>query len=107
MQVNDLQQQITTMKNTMLPLQTKYEKIISEFQRTVAGLEKRLSSEKLLTANTSTTTTTHETKTDNNDNNNNNISTSIELLNQNISDLNLRQELYENTSYNGRLVWKI
>jgi len=83
----------------MLPSQTKYEKIISELQQTVAGLEKRLSSEKLLTANNSTTT--HETKADNN------ISTSIELLNQNISDLNLRQELYENTSYNGRLVWKI
>ena len=92
MHVNNLQQQVTTMKNIMLPLQTKYEKIISELQQTVAGLEKRL-----LTANNYTT---HETKKDN-------ISTSIELLNQNITDLNLRQQLYENTSYNGRLVWKI
>ena len=100
MQVNNLQQQVTTMKNIMLPLQTKYGKIISELQQTVAGLEKRLSlftPEMLLTTKNSTT---HETKKYN-------ISTSIELLNQNITDLNLRQQLYENTSYNGRLVWKI
>ena len=107
MQVKDLQQQITAMKNNMLPLQTKYEETIAALQQTVAGLEKRLiSSEKLLSANNFTTTPA--TKTDNNNNNNNNnLSTSIELLNQNISDLNLRQQLYENTSYNGRLVWKI
>jgi len=99
MQVNDLQHQITSMKNNMLPLQTKYEETISTLQQTVAGLEKRFnSSETLLTANNATTTPA--TKTDN-------LSTSIELLNQNISDLNLRQQLYENTSYNGRLVWKI
>ena len=101
MQVNNLQQQIITINDVMLPLQTKYENIISELQQTVAGLEKRLlsSSENSLMTNNFT----HETKKDAKDN----MSISINLLNQNISDLNLRQELHENTFYNGRLVWKI
>lgn len=107
-QVNDLQQQTTAINSIMLPIQTKYEQLISKHQDTVAamveaGLEKRLSSENGLSLS-AYNSATHETKTNNR---NDNIFTTVKLLNQNISDLNLRQQLYENTSYNGRLLWKI
>ena len=91
--VNKLEDRATEMNNNMISLKTKYEETISELKRTVTELEKRS-----LTSCKKGNVTSESTE---------DVTASIKVLNQNISDVNLRQQLFENTSYNGRLIWKI
>ena len=92
-QVNTLQDKVTILMNYMTHLEDTSTKSITHLQQRVNQLENN-SLPAVVSSSSSPAV-------------NPDISTSIKLMDKDISDLSLRQQLHENTTYDGRLLWKV
>ena len=88
--------QVNKLQNTVTTLVINMNKSLANMQHTVNQLE-----------NNAVAEINQQSSHNNNNNNNLDMSDSIKIMKTTISDLDLKQQLFENTSYNGRLLWKV
>lgn len=101
--VNELEKQCTFLMQNMKDLHTVYNTTITQLQQSVDGLKKKLlqpsehSNNSIEAVNSRSAASMLP----------GDVAASIKIFNQNLSDLNLRQQLHENTTFDGKLLWKI